>query len=52
MIITFWDTEDGAQDASGFASAGARAPRDDVQGPARTGGHEVAFADMEGVLAA
>ena len=50
VIITFWETEDGARDASGFASGELErfvtlfrsAPGREV--------YEVAFADMAGVV--
>ena len=52
MIITFWDTEDGAQDASGFASAELERYVTMFKAPPGREYYEVAFADMEGVLVA
>jgi hypothetical protein len=52
MIITFWDTEDGARDASGFASAELERHVTMFKAPPGREYYEVAFADMEGVLVA
>jgi heme-degrading monooxygenase HmoA len=49
MIITFWDTEEGAQDASGFASAELERYVTMFRSPPGREYYEVAFADMAGV---
>ena len=50
MIITFWDSEDGAQDASGFASAELERYVTMFRSPPGRDHYEVAFADLAGVL--
>jgi len=52
MIITFWGTEEGAQDASGFASAELERFVTMFKSPPGREYYEVAFADMAGVLVA
>lgn len=52
MIITFWDTEEGAQDASGFASAELERYVTMFKSPPGREYYEVAFADMAGVSVA
>ena len=52
MIVTFWDTEEEAQDASGFASAELERFVTMFRSPPGREFYEVAFADMEGVLVA
>ncbi len=52
MIITFWDTEEGAQDASGFASAELERYVTMFRSPPGREYYEVAFADMAGVSVA
>jgi hypothetical protein len=52
MIITFWDTEEGAQDASGFASAELERYVTMFRSPPGRECYEVAFADVAGVLVA
>ena len=52
MIVTFWDTEEAAQDASGFASAELERFVTMFRSPPGREVYEVAFADMQGVLAA
>jgi len=52
MIITFWDTEEGAQDTSGFASAELERYVTMFKSPPGREYYEVAFADMAGVLVA
>jgi heme-degrading monooxygenase HmoA len=49
MIITFWATEEGAQDASGFASAELERHVTMFRSPPGREYYEVAFADMAGV---
>lgn len=52
MIVTFWATEEGARDASGFASAELERYVTMFRSPPGREYYEVAFADMEGVLVA
>ena len=52
MIVTFWDTEEAAEDASGFASAELERYVTMFRSPPGREVYEVAFADMEGVLVA
>ena len=52
MIVTFWDTEAGAQDISGFASAELERFVTMFRSPPGREFYEVAVADMEGVLVA
>jgi heme-degrading monooxygenase HmoA len=52
MIITFWDTEEGAQDASGFASAELERYVTMFKSPPGREYYEVAFADMAGAVVA
>jgi heme-degrading monooxygenase HmoA len=49
MIITFWETEEGAQDVSGFASAELERHVTMFRSPPGREYYEVAFADMPGV---
>ena len=49
MIITFWETEEGAQDASGIASAELERNVTMFRAPPGREYYEVAFADMSGV---
>lgn len=49
MIITFWETEEGARDASGFASAELERLVTMFKSPPGREYYEVAFADMAGV---
>jgi hypothetical protein len=51
MIITFWETEDGAQDASRFASGELERFVTMFKSPPGREYYEVAFADMAGVAA-
>src|SRR5918996_5285908 len=46
MIISFWETEDGAQDASGIASAELERNVTMFRSPPGREYYEVAFADM------
>ena len=52
MIITFWDTEEEAQDASGFASAELERHVTMFRSPPGRECYEVAFADTADVLVA
>ena len=52
IIITFWDTEEGAQDASGFASGELERFVTMFRSPPGRELYEVAFADMAGVVVA
>ena len=52
MIITFWETEEGAQDASGFASAELERYVTMFKSPPGRELYEVAFADMAGISVA
>lgn len=52
MIITFWDTEEGAQDRSGFASAELERYVTMFRSPPGREYYEVAFADMADVMVA
>jgi heme-degrading monooxygenase HmoA len=52
MIITFWDTEEGAQDTSGFATAELERFVTMFKSPPGREYYEVAFADLAGVLVA
>ncbi len=52
MIVTFWDTEEGAQDTSGFASAELERYVTMFRSPPGREYYEVAFADTAGVLVA
>jgi hypothetical protein len=52
MIITFWDTEEGAQDSSGFASAELERFVTMFRSPPGRELYEVSVAEMEGVLVA
>jgi hypothetical protein len=49
MIVTFWDTEDEAQDISGFASAELERFVTMFRSPPGRELYQVAFADMNGV---
>ena len=49
MIVTFWETEEGAQDASGIASAGLERNVTMFKSPPGREYYGVAFADMAGV---
>jgi hypothetical protein len=49
MIVTFWGTEEGAADASGFASAELERYVTMFRSPPGREYYEVAFADMAGV---
>ena len=49
MIITFWETVEGAQDASGIASAELQRNVTMFTSPPGREYYEVAFADMPGV---
>jgi len=49
MIITFWETEEWAQDASGIASAELERNLTMFRSPPGREYYEVAFADMTGV---
>jgi hypothetical protein len=49
MIITFWDTEEGARDASGFASGELERFVMLFRAPPGRDVYEVAVADMAGV---
>ena len=49
MIVTFWATEEGAEDASGFASAELERYVTMFRSPPGREYYEVAFADMAGV---
>ena len=51
MILTFWETEAGAQDASGFASAELERNVTMFRSPPGREYYEVALADMAGVAA-
>ena len=50
VIITFWDTEEGARDASGFASGELERFVTLFRSPPGREVYEVAFADMAGVV--
>ena len=50
MIITFWETREGAQDASGIASAELERNMTMFRSPPGRELYEVAFADMVGVV--
>lgn len=50
MIITFWDTEEGARDASGFASEALERFVTLFKAPPGREVYEVVVADMAGVL--
>jgi hypothetical protein len=50
MIVSFWDTEEAARDASGFASAELERYVTMFRSPPGRECYEVAFADMEGLL--
>jgi hypothetical protein len=52
MIVTFWDTEEGARDASGFASAELERYVTLFKAPPGREVYEVAFADMADVVVA
>ena len=52
MIITFWDTEEEAQDLSGFASAELERLVTMFRSPPGRELYEVVFADVDGVLVA
>ena len=52
MIVTFWDTEDEAQDIIGFASAELERFVTMFRSPPGRELYEVAFADMHGVRVA
>lgn len=52
MIITFWETQEGAQDASGFASAELERYVTMFRSPPGREHYTVAFADMAGVSVA
>ena len=49
MIITFWETREGAQDASGIASAELERNMTMFRSPPGRELYEVAFADLMGV---
>jgi hypothetical protein len=49
MIVTFWDTEEGARDASGFASEALERFVTLFKAPPGRDVYEVAVADMAGV---
>jgi len=49
MIISFWETQEGAQDASGVASAELERNVTMFRSPPGREYYEVAFADMAGV---
>jgi len=50
MIITFWETREGAQDASGIASAELERNMTMFRSPPGRELYEVAFADIVGVV--
>jgi hypothetical protein len=52
MIVTFWDTEEGARDASGFATAELERFVTLFRAPPGRETYEVAFADMADVVVA
>ena len=52
MIVTFWDTEEAAQDASGFASEELERHVTLFRSPPGRECYSVAFADMESLLVA
>jgi heme-degrading monooxygenase HmoA len=52
MIVTFWDTAEEAQDASGFASAELERNVTMFKSPPGREYYEVTFADMEDVSVA
>jgi hypothetical protein len=49
MIVSFWDTEEGARDASGIASAALERYVTMFRSPPGREYYEVAFADMSAV---
>jgi hypothetical protein len=49
MIVTFWETEEGARDASGIASAELERNLTMFRSPPGREYYEVAYADMAGV---